>query len=260
MLMSLTSSFLSVFLGFSVLWVVYRKTDRLAVIDLFWGPGFVVIAGVHAAIHGLTLPQTCFLVALSLWALRLTWYLGGRLRTHTKDDPRYETMKKDGGPTFRLSSLWKVFWLQAVIQFALALPIHSLYLLEAQLSMSPYLFGFGVFLFTFGFAIETLADAQMSQFKARQTGPRQLMTSGLWAWSRHPNHFGESVLWFGLAFMVVGVTDAWWVLASPVILTAIMVKLSGVAMLDAHLSQAKDGFDAYAARTSAFIPLPPKRS
>lgn len=273
-LVSLTVSFVANMAVFTGLWLLYRRTNRLAVIDLFWGGGFVLIGAVHGSFFATTLYHVIFMLALSVWAARLTAHLASRTVGHkgqeghhgeaehqceSEDDPRYEAMKMDGGARFRLTSLWKVFWLQAVIQFGLALPIHVLFLMQESAPITLTLYGTGMVLFAAGLAIEVIADRQLTRFKAQNPPRHQLLTSGLWAWSRHPNHFGEALLWFGLTLMVVAVTGAWWTLLAPLALTLIMVKLSGVAMLDDHLSKTKEGFAAYRENTSAFFPLPPRR-
>lgn len=260
---SLCLSFLVNLAVFSALWGLYRRSNRLAVIDLYWGGGFLVIGFVHSVFFAASLYHWIFMAFLSLWAVRLTFYLALRSLGHddpAADDPRYEAMKQSGGKAFQLAALWKVFWLQAVIQFALALPIHALFLMPARENALLSLYLAGMLLFGLGLLIELVADWQLARFKATNPRRDQLLTEGLWAWSRHPNHFGEAVLWFGLTLMVVAVTAAWWTLLAPLALTVIMVKLSGVAMLDAHLAKTKDGFDAYAERTSAFFLWPPRRN
>ena len=250
---------------FCLFWLVYRQTDRLAVIDLFWAPGFVVIALVHVVYAPLTQAKLVFLGLLVLWATRLTWYLADRLLSHEHDDPRYQRMKDQGGAPFRTSSLWKVFLLQAVIQWVLAVPVHVVMLSQVSNGVSVFWVSITVLVALIGLTIETIADFQMRRFqRIKRDAPKgaapQLLDRGLWAWSRHPNHFGEAVFWFGLAGLATVITGQWWCVLGPILLTAVMVKLSGVAMVDRHMSETRADFETYRSKTSAFVLWPPKRS
>jgi steroid 5-alpha reductase family enzyme len=168
-------------------------------------------------------------------------------------------MREKGGPSWPLHSLLWVFMLQAIVMWLVAAPLHAAFALTdgtAELFL-PVLVPIGALVFAVGFVIETVADNAIARFRDDEANRGKLLTTGLFAWSRHPNYFGEATLWWGIGLVALGISGSWMALAGPLLLHLLLVKVSGVPILGAYLST-RPGYAEYAARTSAFVPRPPK--
>lgn len=255
----LSTTFLAVITLFSLVWALHVKKRDAGVVDFFWGVGFALIAWLTIALRGEASVAGLVLAGLvTLWAARLTAHMVWRHQHMGGEDARYAAMRAKGGPDWWWRSLFTLYWLQASIQWVLAAPVHA-GLLGAAAEISGPLIGLGIALFAVGFVIEAVADHQLWAFKARPANRGRLMTEGLFRWSRHPNYFGETVLWWGLGLVSVAASGAWWALIGPGLITILLLKVSGVTLLDAHLSATKPGYADWAARTPAFLPRPPGR-
>jgi steroid 5-alpha reductase family enzyme len=243
--------------AFSCLWVVSLFKNDASIVDWYWGLGFGVIALSHAFMHGTSVQGWMLTAFASVWALRLTGYMVRRHIRKGREDARYAAMRAAGGETFKRDSLVKIFWLQAVIMWVIATPLHAGLLYQDGEARSV-LFVVGSALFIVGFAIETVADAQLDRFNRDPANHDRLMTDGLFAWSRHPNYFGEAVLWWGIALAGFALSGLWWSFIGPAILTFLLIKVSGVPMLEDLLAK-RPGWAEYAARTPAFFPRPPRQ-
>ncbi len=245
---------------FTAVWARALRTRDAGVIDIFWGPGFVIVAWVWAWANGVGNLATLLLLAcVTLWGARLGLHLWLRSRGATAEDARYAAMRAADPDGFPRKSLVKVFLLQAVILWVLALPIHLTFgLQDAGRPASPTLLGLGLSVFLVGFVIEAVADWQLLRFKRDPSNQGRLLTTGLRAWSRHPNYFGEALLWFGLGLVAFAGTGSLLVFIGPALLTFLLLKVSGVSLLGAHLAATRPDFADYARRTSAFVPWPPR--
>jgi steroid 5-alpha reductase family enzyme len=222
-------------------------------VDVFWGPGFLVVAWVARTVApdpgGLSLLTV---ILVGLWSLRLAGHLLLRARGRG-EDTRYAAMRAEHGDTFPLRSLVTVFGLQGLLIWLLGLPLA----LAASSPESPGPVAWmGAGLVGVGLVLESVADHQLSRFR-RQQGEGVLDT-GLWRYSRHPNYFGEAVLWWGFWLLAVDAGAAWTVFA-PAGVTLLLLKVSGVPLLEAQLRARRPGYAAYVRRTSAFVPWPPRK-
>lgn len=254
----LGATFLTTILLFSLVWAIHVKIRDAGIVDFFWGPGFAVVAWLSVVLTGSATPTTILLCTLvTIWAVRLTVHMVWRHRTMDGEDARYAAMRAKGGPSWWWRSLFTLYWLQAAIQWGLATPIHaSVFWHEPAVSLP--LVAVGVGLFAAGLAVETIADHQLWHFKALPGNRGRLMTTGLFAWSRHPNYFGETVLWWGLGLVAYATSGLWWAFIGPALITPLLLKVSGVSLLDAHLQATKPGYAEWARRTPAFLPRPPR--
>jgi steroid 5-alpha reductase family enzyme len=244
---------------FAGLWLVSLRTDDVGVVDIAWGPGFALAAWIEWLWASPGHPSaTWLLFAVSLWAARLGVHLFLRHRMSEREDARYAAMRATDGPGFRWRSLGKVFLLQAVILWMLALPIH-LAMLAPRVEGPGLLALIGALLFALGFALEAVADAALLRFRRDPERRGGLLTTGVFAWSRHPNYFGECLLWTGIGLLAWDASGTPLALLGPFALTALILKVSGIPLLEAHLKATRPDFAAYAARTSAFVPWPPRR-
>jgi steroid 5-alpha reductase family enzyme len=246
---------LAVFAG---LWVLSLRKSDCGVVDLYWSWGFAVIAWMGLGSLAAPAPaQWAFAGLVTLWAARLGVHLALRHQHATGEDARYRAMREAHGPGWERRSFWMVFMLQAVVLWIVASPVHVA-MTSAPAPLPPWLAAASIVLFATGLIVETVADAALLRFRRNPENRGRLLTSGLFAWSRHPNYFGESVLWCGLGLGSFGVSGSWLAFLAPVLLTLLLLKVSGVPLLEEQL-RSRPGFADYAARTSAFIPLPPRR-
>lgn len=256
---SILLSLLAVTVLFLAMWLLSLRTRDMGAVDIVWGPGFALIAWLEwlrlAPQHG---SSTLLLLAVTLWAARLGAHLLARHRLSVAEDARYAAMRAADPGRFWWSSLYKVFVLQAAILWGLALPIH-LAMATAGTGFPGWLGLVGLVLFAAGFALETVADLALLKLRRNPARRGTLLTEGVFAWSRHPNYFGECLLWFGIGLMAWDASVTILAMLGPVALTALILKVSGIPLLEDHLRRTKPDFAAYAERTSAFIPWPPKR-
>jgi steroid 5-alpha reductase family enzyme len=238
------------------LWLASLRLRDVSIVDPFWGPGFAAVAWVALAVAGPS-PRGLLLAALtSAWALRLGWHLWRRRRGHG-EDRRYAAMRAAAGPGFRTTSLVTVFLLQAALLWLVSLPLQAGAALSREAPLGP-LDGLGLALFLGGFAFEAVADAQLTRFLAEPGSRGRVMDRGLWALTRHPNYFGDFLLWWGLGAIGLA-SGASWSLAGPVLMAVLLMRVSGVTLLERTIADRRPGYAKYAARTSAFFPRPPRR-
>jgi steroid 5-alpha reductase family enzyme len=243
---------------FGLVWAIHVKMRDAGIVDFAWGGSFAVTGCLAVLLAGEASATTLLLLGLvTLWAARLTVHMVTRHRVMDGEDSRYRAMREAGGPSFWWRSLFTIYTVQAVIQWLIATPLFIAVLVRAE-AAPLLLVWLGITLFAVGFLIETVADRQLWSFKAEPANRGKLMTRGLFAWSRHPNYFGETVLWWGLALVAYAASGSLLVVFGPALLTFLLLKVSGVSLLDAHLARTKPGFDAWAAATPAFVPRPPR--
>ncbi|BCW89099.1 hypothetical protein sos41_22540 [Alphaproteobacteria bacterium SO-S41] len=242
---------------FFLIWLVSVRMRDVSIVDIYWGPGFVLVAAVAIMAGGPSTPSLILLAAVTAWALRLGAHIGIRKLGESHEDARYAAMRRKAGDAFVGQSLVWVFGLQAVLQWLVAMPI--IFALAAPSRFMDVVFYAGLAVFIVGLTIEAIGDWQLRRFMKTRGGPDQVNDRGLWAWSRHPNYFGESTLWWGLFLMAFAIGAPWWTAASPALMTFMLLRVSGVTMLEHGLKKRKPAYADYARRTSAFIPWPPKR-
>lgn len=237
------------------LWLVSLARKDASVIDVFWGPGFAVlltVGFVRAPDPGLR--GVLLLGAVAVWATRLGVHLGIRWWRKGEEDYRYAAMRESNPSTFPARSLITVFWFQGLLIWLLGGPL----LAALFRGGSPGATGWvGLAVFVAGFLFEVVADAQLSRFKADPANRGEVLDTGLWRYSRHPNYFGEALLWWGLGLVAVD-AGVWLGLATAAAVSALVVKISGVPLLEPHLEDTRPGYAEYARRTPAFVPWFPK--
>ncbi len=239
-------------------WLLSLPTRNASLADIFWGLGFVLIAWLSFALAG-GYPGRKILITLltTLWGLRLFLHILWR-NWGKGEDRRYQTWRSKRGPSFWWVSFFTVFLTQAVLLWFISLALQL-----GQLSPTPsHLTGLdllGAMLWLTGFIFEALADWQLARFKAEPANRGRVMNKGLWAYSRHPNYFGESLMWWGLFLIALATPNGWWALISPVVITFLLLKVSGVALLEKDIVERRPEYREYLETTSAFIPWFPKQ-
>jgi steroid 5-alpha reductase family enzyme len=240
---------------------VSRAQGRIVVVDVAWGLMFLAAAVVVAILGDGTPWRRWVLLALvGLWALRLAWHIGRRLGTHhsagSREDPRYEALMGDHGFSY---ALVRVFLVQAVAAFVISWPIIAGGGSDVAWPVFVWL---GVVVWAIGLFFEAVGDHQLSAYRAQPRSDRPpVLDTGLWAWTRHPNYFGDACIWWGL-WLAGGLASGWLpglvTLVSPVLMTLFVRNLSGAKLLERTMSQ-RPGWDEYAARVPMFFPRPPRR-
>jgi steroid 5-alpha reductase family enzyme len=237
-------------------WMVSVCRHNVTIVDSLWGLGFVLVAGITYGMgSGFTGRRLLVLILATAWGLRLAIHLTWR-NWGEGEDHRYGTWREKSGHRFRVVSLFKVFGLQAIFLWTI-----SLVLQQAQLSPDPARFTgldiLGTGLWAAGLIFESVADWQLARFKADPDNHGRVMDQGLWAWSRHPNYFGEFSVWWGFFLIALSTPGGWWTVVSPLIVSAVLLKMTGVPLTEAALQKRRPGYAEYMQRTSPFFPRPP---
>lgn len=240
---------------YATLWfiisLVKKKND---VADIAWGLGFVGVSAYRFFVQPPSPIALLIYVLVTLWGLRLSIHIA--LRSMGKaEDFRYQKMRADWGKTVIWRSFLQVFMLQGFFMWVISLPI-----LIVSIAPPQYMSAFtvvGASLWLIGFAFETIGDYQLSVFIKQKKNKGDIMQTGLWRYTRHPNYFGEVVLWWGIFIIVLPLDNGLWGIISPATITFLLLKVSGIPMLEAKY---KDNalFQDYKKRTSAFFPMRPK--
>ncbi|WP_338037720.1 DUF1295 domain-containing protein [Nocardioides zeae] len=255
--------------------LVARRVGRLAVVDVVWGAGFVLVAVVAAVVAsvvdaggGGTVAQRWLVVLLvAVWGGRLAWHI--RSRAHgllgpgetPPEDPRYAALME--GKPFSYA-VTRVFVTQGVAMFVVALPVVvGVAVAVPASSWHRWPIVVGLVVFAVGLAFEAVGDAQLAAYKEVPKAERPpVLATGLWAWTRHPNYFGDATVWWGL-WLVGGLGSGWVAglatLVAPVAMTYSLAFATGARLLEREMMQ-RPGYPEYAARTSMFVPRPPRRA
>jgi steroid 5-alpha reductase family enzyme len=242
-------------MGLLWLWSLVRRDA--SVVDPWWSMGFFFVFARTAYVTGVTPGKLVVGLVTALWAVRLWAHLAWRARGKP-EDPRYTAFRRAAGRHFWWVSVFQVFLLQAVLMLIISAP---LVIAGAAPGPDPVrwndMLGAGVALL--GWIFETLADGQLTRFRNDPSTKGQVMDRGLWRYSRHPNYFGETLVMWGLWLCCI---DQPWGLAAaiaPALMTFMLLRVSGVTMLEKQLARSKPAYVAYVKATSAFVPLPPRR-
>ena len=239
-------------------WLVSLVLRNASIVDITWGLGFVVVAWVSAVRADEAAGSASLMVAMiTLWGLRLGGYLFWR--NHGKgEDYRYVAMRRHWGPRFWIISLATVFGLQGVLMWVVSLPVQVSHVGEGRsgaASLALVVVGLAIYLLGLGF--EVIGDLQLARFKADPTHAGKVMRTGLWRYTRHPNYFGDCAQWWGF-YLIAVAGGAWWSVLGPVLMTVLLLRVSGVALLERDIGERRPAYAEYIRRTNAFIPGPRK--
>ncbi len=250
-LLVLAASFVAVAVLMTATALISRGVGRVAVVDVAWGLGFVLVALVSALL-GDEPVRGLLLVMVSVWGLRLAWHIGRRQLAQSEDDPRYTKMLGEGGFSVAVR---RVFLVQGLAIWFVSLPVQVGAVVGTRWS---WLVWVGVALWALGVVFESVGDAQLSAYK-KDPERKPVMDRGLWGWTRHPNYFGDASVWWGswvVGGLAGGLPSALTIL-SPIAMTYFLVFATGARLLESSMMK-RPGYPEYAQRTSMFFPLPPK--
>jgi steroid 5-alpha reductase family enzyme len=241
----------------TILWIVSLIQRDASIADIFWGPGFVLLAVFHLVLGDGFLPRKLLsLVLVGIWGLRLSIHILRRNRGKG-EDRRYRKWRAEAGPKFWWYSYLQVFLLQGALMGLISAPIAAAQFgdLPGRLTLSDLL---GVILWGFGLVFEAVGDWQLARFKRNPANEGKVLSTGLWALTRHPNYFGDATVWWGFYILALGARGCWTVY-SPILMTVLLLRVSGVALLEKNLQETKPQYRGYVERTSAFFPWFPRR-
>lgn len=243
---------------FFLVWLLSLALRDASVVDLIWGAGFGFLAWVAWLQAPDAEPARLLLPILSsVWGLRLSLYLTYR-NWGEGEDPRYVAIRERNQP-FWLKSLWIVFGLQAALQWLISLPLQSVQ--RGPLAQEPWslaALSVGGLLFAAGLLCESVADFQLARFKSNPANAGKVLDRGLWRYTRHPNYFGDFLVWWGLFTLAIGQGAPLWTVVSPLVMSGLLLKVSGVPLLESRMRETRPGYADYVERTPAFFPGRPK--
>jgi len=236
--------------------LIARRLGKVSVVDIAWGLVFVAIAWVCTLVGAG--PRSLLLAVLvTIWGGRLAWHIRRRA-LGAGEDPRYEKLLSGAPPEKRFAyAVRRVFVVQALAAYLVSMPLQ----VAAAADAKPlgWVAALGLVVFVVGVGFETIGDAQLARFKADPSNKGTIMDRGLWAWTRHPNYFGDSAVWWGLWVIAAEVWPAVLTVFSPVVMTWFLAFATGARLLESEMAK-RPGYPEYMRRTSMFFPLPPKRS
>ena len=242
---------------FTLLWLASLTVRNSSIVDMWWGPGILVIGLTYAYTNdSATSRERMVLSLLALWAIRLAGHIGARNLGHGEDF-RYAKWRRERGASWWWYSYFKVFILQAVVAWIISMPLYYAIAPATPEGLTAWDFA-GAAVFAIGFLFEAIGDEQLRRFKADPANAGRVLDTSLWRYTSHPNYFGEALLWWGLGGFAVA-TGGYVGLLGPAIMTFFLVRVSGVALLEKTLRETKPGYASYVAATSSFVPMPPRR-
>ena len=242
---------------YECLWfAVALKLRRNDVADVAWGAGFIVLAlAGQGAAGSVSARGLLVLTLVVLWGLRLSLHIGSR-NMGKGEDPRYRKWRQEWGAHAQMRAFFQVFLLQGYLAVIILIPVT--FVLVHPSGRLTLLDALGSAVWLTGFVFESIGDLQLARFKRDANNRGRIITSGLWKYSRHPNYFGEVTLWWGVWLIACAVPGGWKTFIGPVAISYLILFVSGIPLLEKRYEGNAD-FDEYRRRTSAFLPLPPKR-
>jgi steroid 5-alpha reductase family enzyme len=241
----------------TVLWLVSLYLKNSSIVDIFWGTGFVIANWVYFALSpdGFPLRKWLIGILVTIWGLRLSIYILWRNRGKPEDF-RYRKWRQEAGNRWWWQSYFQVFLLQGLLLWIISAP-----LLVAQYSGLPdrltVIDAVAVLFWAVGFFFESVGDWQLVRFKGDPANKGKVLDTGVWRYTRHPNYFGDAAQWWGY-YLIGACAGGWWAIFSPVLMTLLLLRVSGVALLEKTL-ETRPGYKEYVERTNTFIPGPPKK-
>jgi steroid 5-alpha reductase family enzyme len=242
-------------------WLLSLRLRDVSIVDSLWSLMLLLQAWIYAlgaapgAPAGARARLTLALV--TLWALRLSGYISWRNLGHG-EDRRYQAIRARNQPHFALKSLYLVFLLQAVLAWIISLPLYGAVRAHGPPGALGPLDLAGAALWLLGFVFEAGADWQLARFKALSANQGKVMDRGLWRYTRHPNYFGEFCIWWGFYLLALA-AGAWWSLPAPLLMSVLLIRVSGVTLLERDIGERRPEYAGYIRRTNAFFPGPPQR-
>jgi steroid 5-alpha reductase family enzyme len=234
---------------FSIAFLIAKKVDKLSIIDSFWSLSFMVIAIYSWFVGSQNLIGNIITVLVLIWGIRLASHISFR-NLGKEEDYRYQQMREKWDHVW-LTAYFKVFLVQGLLMLSIGFPIILINGWEGSgINIFVYI---GLLIWLIGYAFEVIGDLQLKNFLKKREDPKQVMTKGLWAYTRHPNYFGEVTMWWGIFVIVFSVTGWWYTIISPLMITFLILKVSGVPLLEEKYN-GRPSFEEYKKHTNKFFP------
>lgn len=249
---------LLVLILFTLLWLLSVRLKNVSIVDLFWGVGFVVVNTFYVLMSGdLTPRKILMLVLVTIWGARLSIYLAWRNKAKGEDFRYQEFRRKYGAERYWWISFFQTFLLQGVLTMLISLPLLGVSMGNPSdsLHLLDYL---GIFVWLVGFTFEAGGDYQLARFKKNPQNKGKVLCAGFWRYTRHPNYFGDSAVWWAYGLFSIAAGSYWQALGA-VLMTLLIIKVSGVALLEKTLNHTKPQYYEYVRTTSSFFPWFPKK-
>ena len=245
----------SLLLAAAFFWLISLVRNDVSIVDSLWSLMFLLVALVYGSMDGNSGPrELLILVLVAVWALRLSVYI--TWRNHGQpEDYRYQEIRANNEPGFRYKSFYIVFVLQAVLAWVISLPLAGAISGQTAIGFLDYA---GCILIVVGVFFEAVGDMQLSRFRRDPDNAGKVLDKGLWRYTRHPNYFGNFTLWWGF-YLIALSAGAWWSVISPLLMTFLLLKVSGVALLERDISGRRPQYQQYIRRTNAFFPGMPRK-
>jgi steroid 5-alpha reductase family enzyme len=238
-----------------LVWVLSVVKKDASIVDSLWSILFLAAASAYVFLQDIQSERAKLMwVLVAIWALRLSIYITAR-NWNQEEDRRYQAIRRRNSPNFAFKSLFIVFLLQGVLATIVSLPLLPTAVSRQPLNWIDYV---GAVVVVFGTAFETIGDWQLSRFKADQNNRGRVMESGLWRYTRHPNYFGECCIWWGFYLLALS-AGGWWTFIGPLLMTVMLLKVSGVALLERDIAGRRPEYQRYRKQTNPFIPGPRKQ-
>ena len=247
-----------IFLYMSTLYLIAQKIKDNSIVDIGWGFGFVIIS-VTSLIVSENMTARALLVGLlvALWGIRLGTYLWIRA-SGKPEDFRYANFRKQWGEKVKIIAFFRVFMLQGTIMLLISFPIVKVMAHNTTENLDIFAV-VGLIIWLIGYFFQVVGDAQLASFKKKRASKEQVLTTGLWKYTRHPNYFGEACMWWGIAIVVLPVPHGFWGILSALFMNTLLLKVSGVPFLDRRYAS-NASYQQYKRTTNRFIPWFPKRN
>ena len=235
-------------------WLVSLVRRNVDVVDSLWSLLFLIALVVYWRLSPVQGERGLLLLALvGAWALRLCIYITARNWGH-EEDRRYQAIRRRNDPGFAFKSLYLVFLFQALLAWVISLPLLGATLADVPLGPLDYL---GAALWLIGFTFEAGGDWQLARFKRDPANAGKVMDRGFWRYTRHPNYFGDFAVWWGFYAIALS-AGAWWSFVGPAFMSFLLLRVSGVRLLERDIGQRRPEYAEYVRRTNAFFPGPPR--
>lgn len=256
MLALLTNGSIIILTLVTLLWFYSIYIKNVSIVDIFWGLGFVILNTYYLlAVDSFTNRQILVLILVSLWGIRLSGYLACR-NIGKPEDYRYQQFRQDYGPErYWWFSYFQVFLLQGGLILIVSLPLLAININQSAINWLDYI---AVLVWSLGFVFEAGGDYQLAQFKKNPKNKGKVLRSGFWKYTRHPNYFGDATVWVAYALFCIA-SGSYWQIMGTIIMILLIVKVSGVAMLERTLKDTKPAYREYIKKTHSFIPWFPKK-
>jgi len=250
-----TTAALIIFIYFFIFFVIGTIIKNNGVVDIGWGIGFVVVAWLLLILRfPPSFTRLTITLLITVWGVRLFMHILRRNKGKPEDF-RYVAFRKAWGKWLVPRAFLQIYMLQGLFMFLISMPV----ILTGGILTNTVLYTVGLWVFVFGIAFEAIGDAQLAAFLRDPANKGQLMTVGLWHYTRHPNYFGEATIWWGIFLIALSGGVSWWAIISPITITFLLLFVSGVPLLEKSMKN-RPGYAEYAKQTSIFFPWFPKKT